>query len=196
MPFLLSNLLILFFSPQRDGYSSYSSSSGYSNGSSGYGGGSSRGYGGSSSYGGSSGGGGGYSGSSSSSSAGYGPAAPDNGDAGFYTPGSRNEAEIFGKSNTGINFSKYQDIKVTVSGSGAPPPMEKFDETDLHKDLQNNIRMAKYDVPTPVQKHSIPIMLANRDLMASAQTGTYFFHDDLIYPYPVSNDDCGATLVG
>jgi uncharacterized membrane protein YgcG len=145
------SFLTRLFSPlQRDGHSSYASapSNGYSNGSSGYGGG-----------------------SSSGGGAGYGPAPPE-GDGSFYTPGSRDESQVFGKANTGINFSKVQEIKVTVSGTGAPPPIEHFDQTDLHPSLKANIKLAKYDVPTPVQKHSIPIMLADRDLMASAQTGT------------------------
>merc|ERR1719470_708593 len=32
--------------------------------------------------------------------------------------------------------------------------------------------MAEYTVPTPVQKHGMPIIMAGRDLMASAQTGS------------------------
>jgi ATP-dependent RNA helicase DDX3X len=42
----------------------------------------------------------------------------------------------------------------------------------LDKHLLDNILLARYTVPTPVQKHSIPIVLAGRDLMACAQTGS------------------------
>jgi ATP-dependent RNA helicase DDX3X len=35
-----------------------------------------------------------------------------------------------------------------------------------------NIQRLQYDVPTPVQKHAIPIYLMRRDLMACAQTGS------------------------
>jgi len=85
--------------------------------------------------------------------------------------GQKSEAELFSKPNTGINFDKYQDIKVTVTGYGAPSPIESFDEAKLAPPLLANINLAKYSKPTPVQKHAIPIMLSGRDLMASAQTG-------------------------
>ena len=35
-----------------------------------------------------------------------------------------------------------------------------------------NIEMARYTKPTPVQKNALPIILAKRDLMACAQTGS------------------------
>jgi len=38
--------------------------------------------------------------------------------------------------------------------------------------IRMNIDLAKYNNPTPVQKNSIPIILAKRDLMACAQTGS------------------------
>ena len=45
-------------------------------------------------------------------------------------------------------------------------------EVELHESVQNNIRKAKYDKPTPVQKHAIPFTLKGRDIMACAQTGS------------------------
>jgi ATP-dependent RNA helicase DDX3X len=37
--------------------------------------------------------------------------------------------------------------------------------------VKANIDLAMYDKPTPVQKNSIPVILAKRDLMSCAQTG-------------------------
>ena len=42
----------------------------------------------------------------------------------------------------------------------------------LQPGVMENIRQCKYSKPTPVQRHAIPISLANRDLMACAQTGS------------------------
>lgn len=38
--------------------------------------------------------------------------------------------------------------------------------------ISNNIALARYDTPTPVQKYAIPIILGRRDVMACAQTGS------------------------
>ncbi|KAJ0020569.1 hypothetical protein Pint_31367 [Pistacia integerrima] len=74
--------------------------------------------------------------------------------------------------NTGINFDAYEDIPVETSGDNVPPPVNTFAEVDLGEALNLNIRRCKYVKPTPVQRHTIPISLAGRDLMACAQTGS------------------------
>lgn len=38
--------------------------------------------------------------------------------------------------------------------------------------IRNNIALARYDTPTPVQKYAIPIICGRRDVMACAQTGS------------------------
>ncbi|KAJ0259331.1 DEAD-box ATP-dependent RNA helicase 37 [Hirschfeldia incana] len=74
--------------------------------------------------------------------------------------------------NTGINFDAYEDIPVETSGENVPPAVNTFAEIDLGEALNLNIRRCKYVKPTPVQRHAIPILLAGRDLMACAQTGS------------------------
>ncbi|KAI8510338.1 ATP-dependent RNA helicase ddx3x [Branchiostoma belcheri] len=84
----------------------------------------------------------------------------------------RMERELFGKSNTGINFDKYEDIPVEATGESCPQHIVEFTDLDLGEIISNNIKLANYMKPTPVQKYAIPIARANRDLMACAQTGS------------------------
>ena len=73
----------------------------------------------------------------------------------------------------GINFDKYDEIPVEVTGHGTmPQPIRSFEDANLYEPFMENVRKAKYSKPTPVQKYSIPIVLAGRDLMACAQTGS------------------------
>lgn len=74
--------------------------------------------------------------------------------------------------SSGINFDAYEDIPVETSGVNVPPPVNTFAEIDLGEALNLNIRRCKYIKPTPVQRYTIPISLAGRDLMACAQTGS------------------------
>ena len=66
----------------------------------------------------------------------------------------------------------YDDIPVETSGEDCPPPVEKFADIALHPGLQANIDAAKFVKPTPVQRHSLSIGIARRDVMACAQTGS------------------------
>ena len=87
----------------------------------------------------------------------------------------RLEKELFGepddpsKQHTGINFEKYDDIPVEATGAGVPDPITTFGDSPLDPVLLENITYARYNTPTPVQKYSVPIVAAGRDLMACAQ---------------------------
>ncbi|XP_058536173.1 probable ATP-dependent RNA helicase DDX4 isoform X2 [Ochotona princeps] len=87
-------------------------------------------------------------------------------------PPPEDEDSIFAHYQTGINFDKYDTILVEVSGQDPPPAILTFEEANLCQTLNNNIAKAGYTKLTPVQKYSIPIILAGRDLMACAQTGS------------------------
>ncbi|XP_061910086.1 probable ATP-dependent RNA helicase DDX4 isoform X2 [Entelurus aequoreus] len=82
------------------------------------------------------------------------------------------EDSVFAHYQQGINFNKYDDIMVDVSGTNAPPAIMTFDEAYFCESLRKNVSKSGYSKPTPVQKHGIPIISAGRDLMACAQTGS------------------------
>lgn len=97
---------------------------------------------------------------------------------GQHVVGGRNvrlEKELYGdaedpsKQHTGINFEKYDDIPVEATGAGVPEAVTAFTSPPLDPVLVENIGYARYTTPTPVQKYSIPIVTAKRDLMACAQ---------------------------
>ncbi|KAL7753687.1 DEAD-box ATP-dependent RNA helicase [Sorochytrium milnesiophthora] len=84
------------------------------------------------------------------------------------------EAKLFKTSHvsSGINFDKYNDIPVEATGNNVPKGITDFSEASLDPLLISNIELANYTTPTPVQKFSLPIVEAHRDLMACAQTGS------------------------
>ncbi|GAA5795660.1 P-loop containing nucleoside triphosphate hydrolase protein [Helicostylum pulchrum] len=90
----------------------------------------------------------------------------------------RTEKELFGThddtitQHTGINFGLYDDIPVEASGDDCPECITTFTSPPMDAHLLSNIELARYSTPTPVQKYSIPIIDAGRDLMACAQTGS------------------------
>ena len=90
----------------------------------------------------------------------------------------KTEVEVFGevvsRSTAGIDFDKYDAIPVQITGANVDSikPISRFSEAKLTDSLFDNIRRCGYDRPTPVQKHSIPIVVSGRDLMACAQTGS------------------------
>ncbi|KAH9992770.1 P-loop containing nucleoside triphosphate hydrolase protein [Russula compacta] len=107
---------------------------------------------------------------------------------GQHVVGARNvrlEKELYGdaedpsKQHTGINFEKYDDIPVEATGAGVPDPVTAFTSPPLDPVLLENISSARYTTPTPVQKYSIPIVAAGRDLMA------YWFWQNWGFLFPI-----------
>ncbi|KAI7887112.1 DEAD-domain-containing protein [Lichtheimia hyalospora FSU 10163] len=86
------------------------------------------------------------------------------------------EAELFGfdptEQHTPLDFSKYANIPINIERGDAPAPVKDFDSANLHPVMKENIRLARYTQPTPVQTMSIPIVTNGKDLMACAQTGS------------------------
>ncbi|KAI5934670.1 putative ATP-dependent RNA helicase DDX4, partial [Manis javanica] len=87
-------------------------------------------------------------------------------------PPPEDEDSMFAHYQPGRNFDKYDCILAEVSGRNAPPPILTFKEANLCQTLNDNIAKAGYSKLTPVQKYSIPVILAGRDLIACAQTGS------------------------
>ena len=84
----------------------------------------------------------------------------------------QNVDELFEKPHTGINFDKYDDIPVEMTGHNAPSPVASFEEAGFHPILFTTVQKIGFAKPTPVQKYSIAIGRAKRDIMACAQTGS------------------------
>ena len=59
-----------------------------------------------------------------------------------------------------------------VTGENVPKPIASFESAGLRNLLQDNVKKAGYLKPTPVQKHAISIIMAGRDMMGCAQTGS------------------------
>ena len=80
----------------------------------------------------------------------------------IYVPKDTESAEDLFKMRieTGVNFSKYSDIPVRVTGDSAPAPdpVRTFASSQLHPTVLKNIERSGYTVPTPVQMYAIPII--------------------------------------
>uniref|UniRef100_A0A7S1Y4C7 RNA helicase n=1 Tax=Grammatophora oceanica TaxID=210454 RepID=A0A7S1Y4C7_9STRA len=90
-------------------------------------------------------------------------------------PDKRLERQLFEREDrqtTGINFDNYDKIPVESTGTDIPDPIDAYTEEQIGPDLFRNCALCGYTKPTPVQKYSVPIGQAGRDLMACAQTGS------------------------
>src|SRR5207244_3088646 len=63
-------------------------------------------------------------------------------------------------------------LRIAPSARRAPSISSAFDQLGLIAPLTRAVGDLGYTTPTPVQEQAIPLVLAGRDLMAGAQTGT------------------------
>jgi probable ATP-dependent RNA helicase DDX4 len=85
---------------------------------------------------------------------------------------SEDEDKMFKSITKGINFDRYDSIPVEATGRNVPSHIRSFDEANLHSIVKQNVVKSRYEKPTPIQKYAIPSVLAGRDLMGCAQTGS------------------------
>uniref|UniRef100_A0A8C4SNS4 RNA helicase n=1 Tax=Erpetoichthys calabaricus TaxID=27687 RepID=A0A8C4SNS4_ERPCA len=64
------------------------------------------------------------------------------------------------------------DLGIVVQGEGVNRPIVEFIHCGFPEILNENLKRAGYEVPTPVQMQMIPVGLAGRDVIASADTGS------------------------
>ncbi|KAI6655590.1 vasa B [Oopsacas minuta] len=88
-----------------------------------------------------------------------------------YIP-SDNQAHFDDPIPQGDMFYRYQDLKVDITGDDIPKHVNSFGEIDFCKSVFENIAKSNYKEMTPVQKYAIPAILARRDLMGCAETGS------------------------
>ncbi|KAH6605611.1 dead deah box rna helicase, partial [Trichoderma cornu-damae] len=87
------------------------------------------------------------------------------------------EVELFGdpstrKERTGLDFSKIESIDVIQEGPHRIEYINAFKDAGIHPVMMKNIELAGYEVPTPVQKFTIPAILQGYDVIGIAQTGS------------------------
>ncbi|KAL2065460.1 hypothetical protein VTL71DRAFT_3130 [Oculimacula yallundae] len=85
------------------------------------------------------------------------------------------EKQLFGSENhvrTGIKFENVRQIEVQQEGAIRIAPIKNFSDAGLHPVMLENIALAGYEVPTPIQQYTIPSVIQGHDLVACAQTGS------------------------
>ncbi|KRX46100.1 ATP-dependent RNA helicase DED1 [Trichinella murrelli] len=65
-----------------------------------------------------------------------------------------------------------RNVKVELIGENLPEPVAEFQCMGFHGKIMNNLEKLGFQVPTAVQKYSIPLVLAGRDVMTCAETGS------------------------
>ncbi|EHK97387.1 putative ATP-dependent RNA helicase ded1 [Glarea lozoyensis 74030] len=85
------------------------------------------------------------------------------------------EQQLFGSEfhvKMGLDFKNIAEISVYQEGVVRIQPVLSFAEAGLHPVMLDNIKLAGYRVPTPIQAYTMPAVHQGYDLVACAQTGS------------------------
>ncbi|KAK2001220.1 DEAD/DEAH box helicase [Colletotrichum falcatum] len=87
------------------------------------------------------------------------------------------ELTLFGdprtrRDHTGIDFSAISTVEVTQEGTIRVDPVQSYSTAGLHPVMMENVNLAGYDAPTPIQKYTMAAIHMGLDVVAIAQTGS------------------------
>ncbi|XP_059352844.1 probable ATP-dependent RNA helicase DDX4 [Daphnia carinata] len=82
------------------------------------------------------------------------------------------EKELFKGIVCGECFKNFDKVVLQVTGKDVPQYITSFEEAGLRQLLLQNMKDSGYIKPTPVQKVSVAVVLAKRDLIACAVMGS------------------------
>jgi ATP-dependent RNA helicase DDX3X len=72
-----------------------------------------------------------------------------------------------------LTFRSVTSINVVQEGTVRIRPVLNFDDAGLHPVMRENVRLAGYTVPTPVQSYTMAAIFKGFDIVACAQTGKF-----------------------
>ncbi len=106
----------------------------------------------------------------------------------FGTPNTRTKNYNYEWSETDL-IKSIEYSKKTVANNEAPKytPVNSFDSFNIHPQIKRNIKTKNYEAPSPVQDTAIPAILAGRDVIGIANTGT---GKTAAYLIPLINKTC------
>jgi ATP-dependent RNA helicase RhlE len=76
------------------------------------------------------------------------------------------------KNSTAIDISRYINTDSIIDEQAAPAPSHQFADFAIDARIKSNIAAKGYETPTPIQDQAIPYILAGRDIVGIANTGT------------------------
>src|SRR4030042_6909972 len=90
----------------------------------------------------------------------------------FSRHGRRGSERANGSVLAAIRASSQAAVNTRTVPDEAYVPIHRFSDFSISETLKGNISAKGYSVPTPIQDRAIPEILAGRDLIGVANTGT------------------------